>query len=79
MVDAVNGSGYQAYSYQQAASPLQNTPRGGENRIEARSAPAGDSNKGDSRELASRDNNAAAPAPRASNDDARGNVVDVVV
>lgn len=78
MVDAVNGSGYQAYSYQQASSPLQNTPRGGENRIEARSAPAGDSNKSDNRELASRDTNTA-PAPAASNDDARGNVVDVVV
>lgn len=78
MVSTVNNGGYQAYSYQAATSPLQETPRGGDNRIEARNAPAGDSQRGAGRELASRDTPVLA-APKPSNDDTRGSVLDVVV
>lgn len=54
MVNSVGTGGYQAYSYQQQTTPVQE-PRGGENRIEKREAPAADSQRGDPRSLASRD------------------------
>lgn len=78
MVSTINSGGYQAYSYQAATTPVQESPRGGDNRIEARNAPAGDSQRGGSRETASRDAPVSA-SPRPSNDDSRGSVLDVTV
>lgn len=79
MVNSVNGGGYQAYTYQAATTPLQEAPRGGDNRIEARNAPAGDNQRSAGREFASRDVPTKSFAAPPSNDDARGTVLDVVV
>ncbi len=48
MVSTVGGTGgYQSYAYQQQTNPVQEQPRGGENRVEKREAPAADSQRGD--------------------------------
>ncbi|GEM_PF-1254908 len=89
MVNSVGTGGYQAYSYQQQTTPVQE-PRGGENRIEKREAPAADSQRGDPRSLASRDEDTTTrrsnrnDETRSSNDDARdtssrGTELDVVI
>jgi hypothetical protein len=77
MVNPVSTGGYQSYSYQQATTPVQETPRSGTNRIEKRDAPAADSQRADRRELASRDDRRAELRSEASED--RGRNLDVTV
>lgn len=88
MVSTVGSTGgYQSYAYQQQTNPVQEQPRGGENRIEKREAPAADSQRSDfEAKLSPReDNNARSNA----NDDGsarerretgtRGQALDVIV
>ncbi len=75
MVNSVNTGGYQAYSYQQATVNPLTEVRGGENRIQLPPAPASDSQRPDQRDFASRDQNTGSGTK--SNDNGRGNVLDV--
>ncbi|HRI75356.1 MAG: hypothetical protein H3C49_10565 [Alphaproteobacteria bacterium] len=88
MVNSVGASGgYQSYAYQQQTNPVQEQPRGGENRVEKREAPAADTQRGDQRSLASRDEDNT-PRSRANDDTSsqgnrdtgtRGQTLDVTV
>lgn len=87
MVNTVGGAGgYQSYAYQQQTNPVQEQPRGGENRVEKRQAPAADSQRSDmDSNLAAREENTKSGA----NDDSalrdrrdtgtRGQTLDVTV
>lgn len=83
MVNTVSGAGgYQSYAYQQQTNPVQEQPRGGENRVEKREAPAPDTQRSDQRAFESRDedvrandNETAAQERR----ETRGQNLDVVV
>lgn len=92
MVSTVGSTGgYQSYAYQQQTNPVQEQPRGGENRVEKREAPAADSQRGDfeARLSPREDNELRGSAGKSANDDAstrdsrdngaRGQTLDVTV